>query len=73
MYLERLKLVSIRRAARLIGIDKASVAKAINVYRLTNGAKGLAHVIPAGCKRPLIRLCAIDDWLHQQEEISRYA
>lgn len=73
MFLDKLKLVSPERASRLLGIDRHTISKAIKTYRLTNGAKGLAFIIPAGKKRPLVRLCAIDNWLRQQEEVSRYA
>ena len=73
MFLDQLKTVSVRRAASLIGVDKHTIAKAIEAYRLTNGARGMAFIIPSGAKRPRIRLCAISDWLKQQEDVSRYA
>ena len=73
MYLDRLKLVTKERAARLVGVDSAQITRAVETYRLSKGARGLAFVIPPGKHRPLIRLCAIDAWLSQQEEMSRYA
>ena len=73
MFLDRLKLISPERASKLLGIDAETIAKAMRTYRLTNGVRGLAYVIPQGKKRPLIRLCAIDKWLGQEEDNSRYA
>lgn len=72
MYIDRLKLVSQDRASHIAGVDSSVIAKAIKMYRLSQGRRGLAYVVLPGRTRPLIRLCAIDDWLTRLEEDSRY-
>lgn len=73
MFLDRIKLISQERASRLLGIDSQTIAQAMQTFRATNGERGLAFIIPPGKKRPLIRLCAIDKWITEQEDVSRYA
>ena len=73
MFLDRLKAVSVDRASRLTGCDSSVIARAMKTYKATNGARGLAFVILPGTTCPRIRLSAIDDWMSQLEEDSRYA
>lgn len=72
MFLDRLKLVSCDRASHIAGVDSSVIAAAMRTYTLTKGQRGLAHVLLPGRKRPLIRLCAIDNWLMHLEDDSRY-
>lgn len=72
MFVDRIKLVSQDRASKIAGVDSQVIAKAMKVYTATKGARGLAHVVLPGRTRPQIRLCAIDDWLTQLEDDSRY-
>ncbi len=72
MFLDRLKLVSCDRASHIAGVDSSVIANAMKTYTLTKGQRGLAHVLLPGRKRAQIRLCAIDDWLSQLEDDSRY-
>lgn len=72
MFLDRLKLVSVDRASHIAGVDSSVIVKAMKMYTQTEGARGLAFVVLPGRTRAQIRLCAIDDWLTQLEEDSRY-
>lgn len=71
MTIDRLKTVSIERAGKLVGVDAKTIAAALAQFDKSHGARGLAYVILPGQKRQRIRLCAIDRWLCNCEEVSR--
>ena len=72
MFLDRLKLVSCDRASHIAGVDSSVIEKAVKTYSMTKGRRGLAYIVLPNRKRKLIRLCAIDAWLSQMEDDSRY-
>lgn len=73
MFLDEIKSVTAIRAAKLTGLNRNSIAHAMDLYAKTNGRLGLAFFVEDGKKNRKIRLCSIAKWLGNLEKTAAYA
>lgn len=69
--ISELKILTIRSAAALLGIDKADITHAMELYVQSNGRDGLPYM-ERGARRS-IRAGALKEYLMKQERKVLYA
>ena len=69
---EQLEILTVVAAAKLTGLDRFKLARAMDLYSKTNGRRGLAFVQPYG-RRRMLRRSSLRDWFERQEAQARYA
>ena len=68
---EQLEILTVVAAAKLTGLDRLKLSKAMNLYAQTGGRRGLAFVQPYG-RRRMVRRSSLRDWFERQEAQARY-
>lgn len=69
---EQLEILTVVAAAKLTGLDRFKLARAMDLYAQTGGRRGLAFVQPYG-RRRMLRRSSLRDWFERQEAQARYA
>lgn len=68
---EQLEILTLVAAAKLTGLDRFKLARAMDLYAQTGGRRGLAFVQPYG-RRRMVRRSSLRDWFERQEASARY-
>lgn len=68
---ETLEILTVIEAARITGLDRFKLARAMDLYSKTHGRRGLAFVQPYG-RRRMLRRSSLRDWFERQEANARY-
>ena len=68
---EQLEVLTLVAAAKLTGLDRFTLSRAMDQYSQTNGRRGLAFVQPYG-RRRMVRRSSLRDWFERQEASARY-
>ena len=71
--LEEIELLTGRDASKICHIERKVIYAAMDKYKASKGALGLAYVVHDGTKRRLIRRASLRRWLEQLEERAIYA
>lgn len=65
---DSIKLLSVSQAAKITGLSRGTIAKAMNAWSVSKGRIGLRFVQPEA--RRLVRKQALLDWMVSSERMS---
>ena len=68
---DQLQLMSVSAASKLTGLCRLTIAKAMDLWTVTRGRRGLRFVRPAG-ERRLVRRSELLSWFERMEGDARY-